>query len=335
MMEQRVNGAVTAPRQATGREVRRPWLHVLVVGLTLWIAATAVTVLTSNTTLLPTVILLGSFLVPVTFVVWAYGRRSELVDDHTFLRCALTGGVLGVLGASLLESYLLRPGIFQFFGVGFIEEFVKLAALAWCARGLRAHTARDGALLGATVGFSFAALESAGYAFNALFSEHGGLSLGTLIQTELLRGLLTPFGHGLWTAIAGAVLLATSPRGRLRITLPAVLAYVAVSVLHGLWDSMNGIAILLTVLVTGHSWQVASLEQSQVPQITAEQADYFTAFDYGGLALVTLIGFLLLRLVLRHRRIRAADGATAGDPGPSEDRAADTPTDPEGARPRW
>jgi hypothetical protein len=45
-----------------------------------------------------------------------------------------------------------------------------------------------------------------------------------VVQTELLRGLLTPFGHGLWTAIAGAVLLATSPRGRLRITLPAVLA---------------------------------------------------------------------------------------------------------------
>src|SRR5215203_6612567 len=125
----------------------------------------------------------------------------------------------------MLEAYLLQPGVFQFIRVGFIEEFVKLAALVWCARGLRAHTPRDGALLGATVGFGFAALESAGYAFNALFSEQGGLSLGTLVQTELVRGLLTPFGHGLWTAIAGAVLFAASPRGRLRITLPAVLAY--------------------------------------------------------------------------------------------------------------
>ena len=297
---------------APARPVRRPWLHVLLVGLVLWVAATAVTVLTSNTTLLPTVILLGSFLVPTAFVVWAYGRRSELVDDHTFFRCFVVGGVLGVLGASLLESYLLEPGILQYVRVGFIEEFVKLAALAWCARGLRAHTARDGALLGATVGFSFAALESAGYAFNALFSEQGGLSLGDLVQTELLRGLLTPFGHGLWTAIAGAVLFATSPRGRLRVTLPAVLAYVAVSVLHGLWDSMNGIAILLTVLVTGDDWQVASLRGGDVPQITQQQVDYYTVFDYGGLAVVTVIGFLLLRLVLRHRRIRAADAATAG-----------------------
>jgi RsiW-degrading membrane proteinase PrsW (M82 family) len=311
-MVDQVSSVGTVPEHGTPRRLRRPWLHVLLVGLALWIAATAVTVITSNTTLLPTVILLGSFLVPVVFVVWAYGRRSEYLDEHTFFRCFVTGGVLGVLGASLLESYLLKPGIFQYVGVGFIEEFVKLAALVWCARSLRVHTARDGALLGATVGFGFAALESAGYAFNALFSEQGGLSLGTVVETELLRGLLTPFGHGLWTAIAGAVLFAASPRGRLRITLPAVLAYIAVSVLHGLWDGMNGIAILLTVLATGDSWQIASLEQGQVPQITQQQADYYTVFDYGGLLVVTLIGFVLLRLVLRHRRTRAADRATIG-----------------------
>lgn len=58
----------------------------------------------SNTTLLPTVILLGSFLVRVVFVVWAYGRRSELLDEHMFLRCFVTGGVPGVLGASLLKA---------------------------------------------------------------------------------------------------------------------------------------------------------------------------------------------------------------------------------------
>ena len=96
-----------------------------------------------------------------------------------FFRCFVTGGVLGVLGASLLESYLLKPGIFQYIRVGFIEEFVKLAALAWCARSLRVHTARDGALLGATVGFSFAALESAGYAFNALFAEQAACRWAT------------------------------------------------------------------------------------------------------------------------------------------------------------
>jgi uncharacterized membrane protein affecting hemolysin expression len=77
---------------------------------------------------------------------------------------------------------------------------------------------------------------------------------------------------------------------------------------------MNGIAILLTVLATGDSWQIASLEQGQVPQITQQQADYYTVFDYGGLIVVTLIGFVLLRLVLRNRRIRAADAASTTGP---------------------
>jgi RsiW-degrading membrane proteinase PrsW (M82 family) len=46
--------------------------------------------------------------------------------------------------------------------VGLIEEAVKLGALWLLAR----YTMRDGMVLGATVGFGFAALESAGYAFN-------------------------------------------------------------------------------------------------------------------------------------------------------------------------
>ena len=69
-------------------------------------------------------------------------------------------------------------------------------------------------MLGATVGFGFAALESAGYAFNAAVSLKG-IDLRALLETEMLRGVLAPFGHGLWTAIAGAVLLAyRHPNGR-------------------------------------------------------------------------------------------------------------------------
>jgi len=174
---------------------QRAWLHVFTVGLVLWVAAIVVTVVTENSTLLPTVILLGSFLVPVTFVVWAYERRSARLDEYTFFRCFVIGGVLGVLGASLLESYLLRPDAWVFLRVGFIEEFAKLAALMWCARHLRVRTLRDGAILGATVGFGFAAFESAGHAFNAFFTERG-LSFENLIETQLVRSLLTRSGTG-------------------------------------------------------------------------------------------------------------------------------------------
>jgi RsiW-degrading membrane proteinase PrsW (M82 family) len=64
---------------------------------------------------------------------------------------------------------------------------------------------REGIILGAVVGPGFAAPENAGYAFNALFTVEG-LSLRGLVETEVLRGVLTPVGHGVWTAILGGVL---------------------------------------------------------------------------------------------------------------------------------
>jgi hypothetical protein len=54
-----------------------------------------VTVLTGNPNLIPTIVLLGSFLVPVTFVSWAFERRDtgELTPGLLFTTF-VTGGVL-------------------------------------------------------------------------------------------------------------------------------------------------------------------------------------------------------------------------------------------------
>jgi RsiW-degrading membrane proteinase PrsW (M82 family) len=100
-------------RQQTRARVRRPWLRVFLVGLALWLATVLVTLITSNPNLIATLVLLGSFLVPVTFMVWAFERRDtgELTASLVF-NTFLTGGVLGVLAASVLEAYLCtrRPG---------------------------------------------------------------------------------------------------------------------------------------------------------------------------------------------------------------------------------
>ena len=53
---------------------------------------------------------------------------------------------------------------------------------------------RDGIILGGAAGMGFAALESSGYVFTA-FVDSGG-SLSTLVLVTLLRGLLSPVGHG-------------------------------------------------------------------------------------------------------------------------------------------
>lgn len=142
---------------------RRLWLRMFVVGLLLWLLTAIVTFVTGNPNLVPTLVLLGSFLIPVTFVAWAFGRRhSGELPAELVLTMFVTGGVLGVLGASLLETYLLHPSTWLFLGVGLIEEAVKLAALALLTRRLRHKYAVDGMILGAAVGFGFAAFESAG-----------------------------------------------------------------------------------------------------------------------------------------------------------------------------
>ncbi|HZA84052.1 MAG TPA: PrsW family glutamic-type intramembrane protease, partial [Actinomycetes bacterium] len=177
---------------------RRPWLHIFLGGLGLWLATVAVTFATHNANLVPTIILLGSFLVPVAFVTYAFGHADEVVTAQRIFTAFVSGGVLGVLGASVLEAAFLRqPSGPAYVGVGLIEEAVKGAALWLLARRLPRYTMRDGIVLGAAVGFGFAAFESAGYAFNALFTA-GGPSLLNLVETEVLRGILTPVGHGLW-----------------------------------------------------------------------------------------------------------------------------------------
>jgi RsiW-degrading membrane proteinase PrsW (M82 family) len=262
-----------------------------------------VTFVTGNPNLVPTLVLLGSFLVPVSFVVWAFGRRhSGEVTAELLFSTFVTGGVLGVLAASLLESYLLRPSPGLFLGVGLIEEAAKLAALAFLTRRLAHKYARDGLILGAAVGFGFAAFESAGYAFTALFTEDG-LSLTQLVQTELLRGLLAPVGHGLWTAILGGVLFSASGRRHFAITGRLFLSYLGVSLLHALWDSMHSIALMVTLLLTGSPYQYSLLERGYQPQPTTTQATLFTVLSWGGLILVSLIGIGWL-LVVRRRADR-------------------------------
>ena len=92
----------------------------------------------------------------------------------------------------------------------------------------------DGLLLGAAVGMGFAALESTGYAFTTFVESQGVVTVS--IAVTVLRGLLAPFGHGVWTAILGAVLFRQSQPQRFRLTGAVILAYLFVSLLHGLWD---------------------------------------------------------------------------------------------------
>jgi RsiW-degrading membrane proteinase PrsW (M82 family) len=265
-----------------------------------------VTFATHNGNLVPTIILLGSFLVPVAFVAYAFAHADQVVTAQRIFTAFVYGGVLGVLGASVLEAVFLRqPSSPAYVGVGLIEEAVKLAALWLLARHLPRYTMRDGIVLGAAVGFGFAAFESAGYAFNALFTA-GGPSLLNLVETEVLRGILAPVGHGLWTAILGGTLFAAAARhGRLRLSRGVLGSYVLVAVLHGLWDASRGIAVWLTLVLTGTPVQWLLIQLGHAPAVTPAQVHLFTVLSWGLLALDALVGVLVLRG--RWRRATAPD----------------------------
>src|SRR5437588_6196311 len=241
-----LNGQTWAPR----------WWAVLLIGLLLWIATVAAAFLTGDVILLPSVVLLGSFLVPVTAVVWYLDHDpSPALSPRRIVAAFIVAGAIGVLAAAVLESWLVfGPGVIGSLKVGLIEEFVKGVAIVVLAWGLRSYATRDGMVLGATVGFGFAALESSGYALASLFvvqGQHLYLSLSSVVFTELVRGVLAPFGHGLWSAVLGGVIFHAARKGHLRLTWSIVIAYLGVAILHAGFDYIGGIPGYIVISIIG------------------------------------------------------------------------------------
>ncbi|WP_285115009.1 PrsW family glutamic-type intramembrane protease [Leifsonia sp. fls2-241-R2A-40a] len=277
------------------------WWKTLLTGLALWILTIVVTVTTGNTNLVPTLILLGSFLVPFCVVLFAIERVTGSISSLQLVLAFFVGGIFGVLGASLLEVNL-HQSYWLYLLVGLIEEFVKGILLVVIGWRVVPKTARQGALLGATVGAGFAAFESAGYAFNAAITARG-IDLASLLQTEVLRAILAPVGHVLWTAVLGAVLFgAARGRDRFRFSIWIVVTYVGVAILHGFWDSASDVAAVLALLLNGRAVQ----ELTTSGGLSMQTASAVTALA-GILYIVVLIvvaagGILTLWLILRHYR---------------------------------
>jgi hypothetical protein len=90
--------SVPAAAEGPGWGSRKPWLGMFLGGLGLWSATVVVTVATGNANLVPTSILLGSFLVPVAVVSSAFGHADEVVTAQRVVTAVVGGGVLGGAG---------------------------------------------------------------------------------------------------------------------------------------------------------------------------------------------------------------------------------------------
>jgi RsiW-degrading membrane proteinase PrsW (M82 family) len=115
---------------------------------------------------------------------------------------------------------------------GVAEETGKALVLLFVVSSLRYPWQVNGMLFGAAVGAGFAGFESAGYAYKA------GAGL---FDSIMLRAILAPGGHVIWTAMVGAAIWRVKGNQKFNLGMllhPVVLRRLAIAiVLHGLWDS--------------------------------------------------------------------------------------------------
>jgi protease PrsW len=220
--------------------LRRRWLQILVGGLVLLYLVERTLLVTQDLVFVPSVLLLGAFLVPVAFVVYLNERMPQWEVPLTPLAiCFLWGGVLGTSVAATLEYDLLRSlGVLSLLGVGLIEEGAKLVLpLIFYFLG-RYRSVRAGIVLGVSAAMGFAALETMGYGFLALLQSGGNLI--QLDSVLISRGLTSPAGHAAWTGLVCAVLWRERLRaGHTVLNGKVVAAFATAVVLHALWDTLN------------------------------------------------------------------------------------------------
>jgi protease PrsW len=273
---------------------KRLWKLVLVVGLAIWLLAAFVTEVTDDHVLVPLVIDVGSFLVPVTMVAFALSRSREgFLTIEQIALAFLAAGTLAVTTTAVLEIYVLPAAAGTFIGVGVIEELGKGAVLLAIAYLVPYRAPRHGMILGAIVGAGFASFESAGYAVSALLDHLDESPIVNIMETEATRALLAPFGHITWTALLGGALFASSSNGSFRVTSRLVLTFLGVAALHALWDQTYGWSILFAEAAAGADWQIMWPNAETWYMLpTSEELVLFTVFYDGLIAINALIGTL-------------------------------------------
>jgi RsiW-degrading membrane proteinase PrsW (M82 family) len=259
-------------------ERRVPGWALVFMGL---VAMFGVTVLsehvTRNPRLLPALIAMGAFAVPVSFVALVRDLLPGAgVPLHAVVTCFVFGGVVGTAAASVLEYDALRNfEVLPSLLVGALEEPAKLLLpLIVFAAGRHRRTA-DGLVLGVAGGMGFAAFETMGYALGALIAPHG--TVGASEDVLLLRGALAPTGHAAWTGFVCAALWWARSQDRTARALSVALgAFAAAVLLHGGWDGFETweaqAVIGTTSLILLTAWLVMARRELRAGDLRAQAA---------------------------------------------------------------
>jgi protease PrsW len=233
-----MTSAVATPRRS--RLARWSWALLLVGGVAAYLIVLRTTISTDNLNFIPSLILLGSIVVPAAVLVFAASGPQAPVRPDLLVAVAVVGGIFGTVAAGTLEyDTLRRLGTVPMLGVGLIEEASKLVVPIAVLLLTRDRNPAHGVVIGVASGAGFATLETMGYGFGALVQQR---SLAALDDTLLLRALLAPAGHVAWTGLTVAAIWAVPGAARRgRAVLVAVGVFLAAVLLHAAWDGLGGL----------------------------------------------------------------------------------------------
>ncbi|MFE5321228.1 cyclic nucleotide-binding domain-containing protein [Paenibacillus sp. NPDC056579] len=253
------------PSDTGGKVSRRParWIDLLFVLGGAFVGCTVLAVWTQHPLWRIAALLVGGMVGPVTFV--AYVRSSQLLgfSPARLASVFLSSAAVAVPLAWMAERHWLfartdSAGFSEWtvpLSVAFIEEAAKLIVCAVLLRGGRMRFLMDAVVFGAAAGMGFAAIESIVYGW----SYGGQGATGDMLAVLWVRTLLSPLGHGTWTAIAAAGIWygynrrsAALARGS-RAWLLALALPLSAVLLHMLWDYhfMVGIWRMLSMVTVG------------------------------------------------------------------------------------
>ncbi len=213
-----------------------------------------------NIYLIPGLITIGSFATPGAVLIFFFEVNvRKNVSLYQIIRLLLFGGILSLIFSLFLFQVTASLKL-QWLGAslaGIAEEPGKLLALILVINNRKYPYILNGLLFGAAIGAGFAAFESAGYALERINSPN------LMLDVIVLRGLLAPFAHVVWTAMSAGALWKVKGNNKFNFNMLVDKDFTKVFgvaiVLHMVWNSpLSGVIpfYLLNIMLGFVAWKI-------------------------------------------------------------------------------
>ncbi len=229
------------------KQWQKPWLflRVGVVAVALSILALVSWNIFAGMGMGVLLFILPAFAIPLTALIFYWEMDiSGKISIFELLLYMLLGGILSLTVTGIVRNYGLLAEVAYIAGP-LPEELAKFVVV-WLLLSRRKYCyGTQGIVIGGAVGAGFAAIETAGYAWNSYetaFQVAQYLSEVTqsLANTQLLRGVLAIGGHVVWAALYGGALGLAKGRDKMKISYLAdpmvIMTWTGAFLLHTLWN---------------------------------------------------------------------------------------------------